>query len=177
MPRPYQLPGLILAYGSSDASHVRALQHDLRRLGYLEGAIDGWFGPRTEAALRALQRDLLHHDHGRSAPIRITECNRVGGHQAISAVTGVLDTRLAACIDSLLNHPRVEWLTRSNDPETANKAAARAAMAQRRWPAPRPFMLAILHLESRLRHFTVPSPDRCRQFRGDQPGASGPGGP
>jgi hypothetical protein len=165
MPRPYQLPGLLLTYGSAEPQLVRALQHDLRQLGYLEGAIDGWFGLRTEAALRALQRDLLHGArHDTAAPIRISDFNHAAGQPAVTEITGVLDPRLAACIDALLNDPHVEWLTRSNDPETANMAALRTAMSQRSWPAPRPFMLAILHQESRLRHFNVPSPEDADSF-------------
>jgi peptidoglycan hydrolase-like protein with peptidoglycan-binding domain len=37
---------------------VRELQQDLQRLGYYRWTIDGLYGPRTAAAVRALQADL-----------------------------------------------------------------------------------------------------------------------
>jgi chloramphenicol 3-O phosphotransferase len=46
--------GWVLARGSTGPG-VRRLQADLRRLGHDPGAVDGVFGERTEAALRAFQ--------------------------------------------------------------------------------------------------------------------------
>ena len=45
-----------IAYGASDPSVV-ALQQSLQAAGYSVGAIDGVYGPQTEAAVRALQAD------------------------------------------------------------------------------------------------------------------------
>jgi Putative peptidoglycan binding domain len=41
----------------SDRSQVAALQRQLARAGYYHGAIDGIFGPQTQRAVRAYQRD------------------------------------------------------------------------------------------------------------------------
>lgn len=37
---------------------VKELQKDLQRLGYYQGALDGLYGPKTAAAVRALQADM-----------------------------------------------------------------------------------------------------------------------
>src|SRR6266850_5477425 len=59
MPSVFQRPALSLSEGApNDPDLVRALQHDLRALGYLRRGIDGKFGPGTAAAVRALQTEL-----------------------------------------------------------------------------------------------------------------------
>jgi len=64
-------PTVRLANGSKDQnvaprqtpnapdSYVRDLQNDLNTLGYAAGKADGWFGDRTEGAVRAFQSDAL----------------------------------------------------------------------------------------------------------------------
>ena len=57
----YRRAGLVLGrHTDSGDPRVKALQQDLRRLGYLRSGIDGNFGEGTERAVRALQWDLLH---------------------------------------------------------------------------------------------------------------------
>ena len=52
-----------LAKGSTtDKELVKALQRDLRALGYLRQSIDGDFGEGTHLAVCRLQHDLLHND-------------------------------------------------------------------------------------------------------------------
>src|SRR5438128_1724988 len=54
----YRRAGLVLRRGAGPADPlVRALQQDLRKLGYLRSGIDGQFGEDTERAVRALQYD------------------------------------------------------------------------------------------------------------------------
>src|SRR5436853_6435403 len=99
---------------------VRALQLDLRRLGYLRGGLDGAFGAETERAVRALQSDLLVND-GRGpdgeAPMVLRAFNR----GRVTAVNGVVDERLAACVEDILADARVVMLPRSDDPEAENR--------------------------------------------------------
>lgn len=47
---------------------VEALQEDMVTLGYYTGAIDGEYGPATEGAVRALQRDYRLTRDGRAGP-------------------------------------------------------------------------------------------------------------
>lgn len=47
----------VLAAGVNGAD-VRALQQAIEKLGYSVGGIDGWFGPRTRAAVEAFQREF-----------------------------------------------------------------------------------------------------------------------
>jgi chloramphenicol 3-O phosphotransferase len=51
-----EAPGWVLHRGMAGPG-VRRLQRELARLGYGSGEPDGVFGPRTDAALRAFQRD------------------------------------------------------------------------------------------------------------------------
>ena len=118
----YQQPGLTLARAQqNDASLVRALQLDLRALGYLRGSIDGEFGEGTERAVRALQFDMLNN-HGTSrggdgdAPVAMADFNLVGGVRQVAAVTGVVDQLLVGCIARLLADARVPKLPNAADP-------------------------------------------------------------
>ena len=63
MDTPYLQTGLVLSLSTNnDPILVRALQEDLRRLGYLRGGIDGAYGSQVVSAVRALCFDLLHND-------------------------------------------------------------------------------------------------------------------
>src|SRR5258705_4789487 len=100
MTAPYQQPGLILARtAQNDANIVRALQRDLRALGYLRGSIDGAYGDGTEKAVRALQFDLLNNrgysrEGDGAAPVAMTDFNLVGNVRQVNAVTGAVDQAL-----------------------------------------------------------------------------------
>jgi peptidoglycan hydrolase-like protein with peptidoglycan-binding domain len=139
----------------ADAALVRALQADLRALGYLKRGIDGVFGASTTLAVRRLQYDLLHN-HGRStghdgsAPLKMTDF--AGG---VTEVTGVVDSALASAIEALLNAAAFMKLPTHTDPAAANQAALAAVKAQAGKPAPIPFLLAIFQQESRCEHFAV----------------------
>jgi peptidoglycan hydrolase-like protein with peptidoglycan-binding domain len=158
----YQQSGLSLARTQqNDASLVRALQLDLRALGYLRGSIDGEFGEGTERAVRALQYDLLNN-HGASrggdgdAPVAIADFNLIGGARQVTAVTGAVDQALVGCIAALLTDARVPKLPNAADPVGENAKVARAIAQIRNGVAPSPFVLAILRQESGVRHFCVP---------------------
>ena len=103
---------------------VRALQRDLRALGYLRDTIDGIFGGGTEQAVRSLQFDLLNHVGGNGAPLAIQ--NYAKGR--ISSVTGVVEVGLAACIDDMVNDLTFVKVPSSPNPAAEN-ARALAAIA------------------------------------------------
>lgn len=156
MTASYRRPGLVLGRGTDVSTQiVQDLQRDLRRLGYLKAGVDGKFGPGTEAAVRALQVDLLSNDGRGSdgrAPVALRDFNR----GRIAAVTGVCDEAFAACLDELINDPAVPQLPHSNDPERANREAVAAVLALTGLPVPVPFLLTVLQQESDLYHFRVP---------------------
>jgi putative peptidoglycan binding protein len=160
----YRGSGIVLGRdGSAAASLVRALQADLRRLGYLRAGIDGQFGQGTERAVRALQYDLLHAGQrgpDGEAPVALATFN--GGR--VTGVTGVLDERLAACLDDILADPRVTPLPRSDDPARANREAYAAVQALAGLTVPRAFLLAILLQESSGLHFRVPTETNADDF-------------
>ena len=163
--RPYQQPGLSLSRTASpDVAMTRALQRDLRALGYLRLGIDGAFGGGTEAAVRALQFDL-QNNHGASrgddgpAPVAIADYNApslVGGGQAVTAVTGVLDQELAACIARLLGDGAVVQVPSTDDPAMENSKAIQSIQAMQSTVAPTPFIVAMILQESGGEHFRVP---------------------
>lgn len=153
----YQQPGLVLQRGTTASPDVvRALQRDLRALGYLRAGTDGQFGAGTEVAVRALQFDLMHNDGKGSdgdAPVVLRDLN--GG--AVTAVTGVVDPVLAGCIARLIDSPDFPKLPDCDDPAAANAQALSAIAASHSTVAPVPFIAAIVRQESGGRHFAVPS--------------------
>jgi hypothetical protein len=134
----YQKPGLELSRAlANEADLVRALQRDLRALGYLRDGIDGEFGAGTEKAVRALQYDLLNNN-GESraddgvAPLALTQINTVGGSLQITTVTGVVDQAFVNCLAALLSDERVPKLPSAVDPTGENaKVAAEIAGVRR----------------------------------------------
>ena len=157
-PRAYQQPGLTLHAGApGDPDQIRALQRDLRALGYLKRGIDGRFGEGTALAVKGLQHDLLHNDgRGRDgdAPVSVQSFakGRVGG------VNGVVDQSLAACIAELMDDPRVPKLPRVEDPVKENKRIADQIASIPPEEVPTGFLVAVLRQESTLMHFAVPKP-------------------
>lgn len=163
MSLPYQQPGLTLSRATpNDATLVRALQQDLRALGYLRGVIDGAFGAGTESAVRALQFDL-RNNRGVSrggdgqAPVAMTDFNLLNGVPQVTTVNGVADQALIGCIAALLADSRVPKLPNATDPAGENAKVAVAIAHIRNGIAPSPFVLAILRQESGVRHFCVPA--------------------
>jgi hypothetical protein len=160
----YRRAGLVLKRGSAAADPlVKALQQDLRKLGYLRSGLDGQFGGGTEAALRALQFDLLHAVQPGSdgeAPVTLREFNR----ERVTNVTGTLDENLAGCIEDILADPRVPTLPRSDDPARANREAFASVQSLVGLRVPRPFLLAILLQESDGLHFRIPTAANADDF-------------
>jgi hypothetical protein len=160
----YRRSGLVLKRAAAPgAPLVAALQRDLRRLGYLRSGIDGQFGEGTERAVRALQWDLLHpvpRAADGEAPVVLRALNR----GRVERVTGILDERLAACIEDILADPRVRPLPRSDDPVAANQAAFASVQRLVGLPVPRPFLLAVLLQESGGQHFRTPTPANADDF-------------
>jgi len=155
----YQQAGLQLsAAQANDPALVRALQRDLRQLGYLGPGIDGAFGAGTTRGVRALQYDLVNN-RGQSsqtdgpAPVAIADYNR----GRVTAITGVLDQALAACVADLVADAKVPKLPSASDPRAENKKALSAIAAAGSAVAPMPFLVAITLQESGSRHFAVPS--------------------
>jgi len=153
----YRQPGLVLASRAPGASdrQIRDLQRDLRCLGYLRGGIDGKFGPGTQAAVEALQYDLLHNN-GRgsdgAAPVALTAYNR----GRVTGITGNADQNLVECISDILDDLAFPKLPRADDPAAENR---RIAAELARLPSnvvPMAFLMAILKQESDLKHFHEP---------------------
>lgn len=149
----YHGPGVVLRRDAGAAAPlVKALQVDLRRLGYLRSGIDGEFGEGTELAVRALQYDLLHAGQQGAdgeAPVALSTFNA----GRVTTVTGVLDEGLAACLEDMLGDARVTRLPRSDDPARANREAFAAVETLTGLPVPRTFLLAILLQESGGQHY------------------------
>jgi hypothetical protein len=136
---------------------AQALQEDLRALGYLRSGIDGRFGGGTGSAVRALQLDLLTgSQHGRDgdAPVALRTFNR----GRVAAPTGVVDERLARCIEDLLGDHRIPALPRSADPVEANREALAQIQRLVGLPVPRAFLVAIFLQESGGWHYRQPGP-------------------
>jgi len=171
MPTDYLKPGLTLSAGApNDPAAVRALQRDLRALGYLLRGVDGSFGDQTVRAIRALQNDLLTNQglstgkDGR-APVAMTAFNiDAAGHKRVTAITGVLDQPLAQCIAALLADARVVKLPFAGDPKAENAKALAEIAGSVSTVAPTPFISAMIIQESGGQHYHVPGTnddDRC----------------
>jgi peptidoglycan hydrolase-like protein with peptidoglycan-binding domain len=152
----YSVPGLTLAPDSAFSSQVQDLQHDLRALGYAKGPIDGVFGPGTGNCVRALQYDLLNNDgsstsNDGAAPVAVKNYN----NGSVSALTGIVDQGLVACISAMLADPLYPKLPFSLNPSQDNQAALAAVQGITTVPAP--FLLGVLSQESNGQHYRVPS--------------------
>jgi peptidoglycan hydrolase-like protein with peptidoglycan-binding domain len=156
---PYRHPGLVLGIGTAVPRElVLALQRDLRSLGYLKAGVDGRFGPNTAAAVRAFQYDLLFNE-GQGPDGTAPVAMRAFNENRVTSTDGLVDERVAACIEAVLDDPRVPKLPRSEAPAADNERALDAvrALAAADVPVPIPFLLAVLGQESGLHHFRVPS--------------------
>jgi putative peptidoglycan binding protein len=159
---PYlNLPKPLAKDAANDPALVRALQRDLRSLGYLRGGIDGEFGEGTLQAVQGLQFDLLnnsgesHKDDGR-APVALMDFNLDPADsrtRLVGQVTGVVDDATARCLDRMLADPRVAKLPNSGDPVTANRRAMVAIAGFPSPVAPSPFIAAIVRQESNAQHY------------------------
>jgi len=157
----YRQAGLVLAQPPSDATEqqVRDLQRDLRALGYLRRGIDGKFGPGTEEAVSALQRDLMMNDGTSregdgSAPVRVMDYNRL----RVSEVTGKADQALVECISDMLDDANFTKLPSVTDPHAQNAQALSLIASLPPQTVPPHFLLAILQQETSLMHFCEPGP-------------------
>ncbi len=156
MNRSYLSYGALLCKGGGPTLLVRDLQTDLRRLGYLGSGIDGHFGPNTEAAVRALQSDLLTNT-GRgpdgAAPVAIRSYNR----SRVTECSGVLDQNLAACIADMLDDGACCKIPSSEHPQQDNQRIMSELAALELPGVPLPFLLAIFEQETGLKHFREPT--------------------
>jgi peptidoglycan hydrolase-like protein with peptidoglycan-binding domain len=154
----YAAPGLTLAPSAVFSSQVQDLQHDLRALGYAKGPIDGMFGPGTANCVSALQYDLMNNDgsctskdNDGAAPVAVKSYN----NGTVSALTGVVDQGLVACIAAMLADPLFPKLPFSLNPSQDNQAALAAVQGISNVPVP--FLLEILDQESNKQHYRVPN--------------------
>lgn len=157
----YQKPGLTLQQdGTGDPAIIKALQHDLRKLGYLHDGVDGAYGSGTAQAVSALQYDLLHNDGQGSdgaAPVVLTTYNRKpGGGTFVTAVNGMFDQGLAEVLVLLVGEAKIGLVPCVPDAKSANAAALAALAAMANTKAPPPFVAAMVVQESNGCHFHVP---------------------
>src|SRR5215510_418976 len=153
----YRQAGLVLTTGSTADRQVRALQPDLRRLGYLKRGLDGNFGDQTELAVKGLQHDLLHNNGGGSdggAPVRMADINK----GRVTQVTGQVDQNLVECISDLLDDTQVPRLPSTPDPRAENRKIIAEIAALSSAAVPIPFLMGILKQESDLKHYNEPKP-------------------
>jgi hypothetical protein len=148
-----------LAKGSAtDKDLVKALQRDLRALGYLRQSIDGEFGAGTHLAVCRLQYDLLHNDGSSTsgdgnAPCAVRDFNA----GRVIATDGIVAAGLADCIADLLAADAYPKLPSAEDPRAANEAAVDQIRNNPSKIAPTPFMLAMFRQESNMQHYRVPA--------------------
>ncbi len=136
---------------------IKALQRDLRRLGYLRSGIDGVFGRETESAVKALQYDLLHNEGAGpdgASLVRVREYN----HGRVAGVDGVVGQSLAAAMAEMLADERFAKGPESPDPKGENARVAVALAAMQSVEVPVPFLIGVLKQESGMRHFSEPTP-------------------
>jgi hypothetical protein len=155
----YQKSGLVIKRNSAKPtkSQVRALQADLRKLGYLKKGIDGKFRKGAELAIKALQYDLMHNDGSSrggdgKAPVRVLDYNR----GRIVDITGECDEKLARCISDMLSDSKFLKLPRSLNPREENKKIAAKIRSMSSIAVPVPFLMAVLKQESGMKHFNEP---------------------
>ena len=164
VPPIYQAANLRLSRGVPAPPGVtKALQRDLRRLGYLRAGIDGIFGGETESAVQALQYDLLHNagagpDGG--SLVRVSDYNR----GRVIAVDGVVGESLAATMAEMLADERFAKVPESADPQSENARVAVALAAMESVDVPVPFLIGVLKQESGLKHFCEPTPSNEDNF-------------
>lgn len=153
----YRQPGLVLEPGGAAAEqHIRDLQRDLRKLGYLKKGIDGRFGAGTALAVRALRHDLLNNQGAGSdgtAPVRVVDYNR----GRVNSVTAKVDQALVECIAEMLEDADFPKLPRAENPVEENRKIAASLSQLKSKIAPVPFLMAIFRQESGLRHFLEPA--------------------
>jgi hypothetical protein len=155
----YNRPGICMnrQKGALIEKEVRDLQRDLRKLGYLKSGIDGKFSTGTELAVKAIQYDLLHNA-GKSfandghAPVCVIDYNK----ERISAVTGVVDKKLAESMSEMLSDPRFMLLPKADDPKAENNIIIGAIRSMPSLSVPAPYLMAIFKQESGLRHYNEP---------------------
>jgi peptidoglycan hydrolase-like protein with peptidoglycan-binding domain len=162
--RPYVQPGLTLTRtGPSQPDLVRALQRDLRALGYKEAGIDGIFGPSTERALRALQTDLLKTVAPDKPDTGLSRYNGADGAR-VARIDGALDQPLAQCIATMLADADYTQVPESGDSIGDNARALAAVRAHSGSTAPTAFVVAIIRQESGGRHYQIPTTGSADAF-------------
>jgi peptidoglycan hydrolase-like protein with peptidoglycan-binding domain len=163
--RSYISPGLVLTLNPVFSQRTQDLQRDLRALGYFAGPVDGVFGNITRKGILALQYDLVKNNgastgNDGSAPVAVRSYN----NGTVTALTGVVDQGLAACIAAMLDDERFPKLPFSADPSGQNKQALAEVAQAASSKAPLPFLLQILAQESGQRHFQIPEGSNLDNF-------------
>lgn len=140
---PYVKSGLVISRGHHDKTEVKALQYALRALGYLRRGIDGAFGRGTEAAVRALQIDLMKNTGQGSdgdAPVSVLNYN-LG---RVDEVTGNVDQGLARCIADMMADQNFPKIPASANPKKENKRIVEQLRTMDSTTVPMPYLIAIL---------------------------------
>ena len=144
---------------------MKALQQDLRRLGYLKSGIDGQFGEGSDKRRPvAAALACLPTPSPTAATVMRPQPLKAFNRGRVASVTGVCDQGLVVCIEDMLADHRLPTLPRSDDPARANRDAFAALQTLVGLRVPRPFLLAILLQESDGQHFRTPTGANADDF-------------
>lgn len=153
--RPYQeLRKTFSRQTPPAATAVRALEEDLRALGYKRSGITGTWGDSLDAAIRAIRIDLCAPTF---APV-IAAAN-TGGAVVANPRSGVcaVEPALSDAIAALVADAAIVKLPASSDAAGENRRVMAAFRAIRSTQAPTPFLSAMFVQESGGRHYQVPT--------------------
>lgn len=161
----YLVPGLTLSLSATFSTPTQDLQKDLRALGYIAGPIDGIFGKNSHSCVMALQYDLMNNTGASSqndgnSPAAVQSYN----NGSVTAVTGIVDQGLAACIAAMVSDVNCPKVPSSSNPVADNQRALAAAQNAATAKVPLPFLLQILSQESDQKQFEVPSASNLDNF-------------
>lgn len=158
----YLKPGLVASRAEiMNVDVVRAVQVDLRKIGYLHSGVDGVFRLDAKVTIRALQYNLINNQglssiENGDAPVTVVTVNIGTDGTLVQCVTGIFDQNVPNCFANMIADDREPKLAEGDDPVVANEQAVDAIVAHVDQSRPFIFDIAITHQESGGKLFAVP---------------------